>query len=81
MFINSGIWKLGIKQNTMNQQPFLIVGNHLYYSLAVDPKTSEIYLSDAIDYLQRGVVYRYSAQGAKIDSFKTGIIPGAFCFN
>ena len=80
MFINNGIWKLGINQNTMNQQPFLIVGNHLYYSLAIDPKTSELYLSDAIDYLQRGVIYRYSAQGARIDSFKTGIIPGAFCF-
>ena len=80
LFINSGIWKLGINQNAMTQLPFLNGGNHLYYSLAVDPKTSELYLSDAIDYLQRGVVYRYSAQGAKIDSFKTGIIPGAFCF-
>jgi DNA-binding beta-propeller fold protein YncE len=80
LFINSGIWRLGIYQNTLGQQPFLNVGTHLYYSLAVDPKTSELYLSDAIDYLQRGVVYRYSAQGAKIDSFKTGIIPGSFCF-
>ncbi len=80
LFINNGIWKLGINQNTIGDQPFLNVGNHLYYSLAIDPKTSEVYLSDAIDYLQRGVVYRYSPLGAKIDSFKTGIIPGAFCF-
>ena len=80
LFVNSGIWKFGINQNTLDTQPFLTVGNHLYYSLAIDPKTSELYLSDAIDYLQRGVIYRYSVRGARIDSFKTGIIPGAFCF-
>lgn len=80
LFINDGIWKLGVNQTAIDDKPFLRVDNHLYYSLAIDPKTSELYLSDAIDYLQRGVIYRYSSQGAKIDSFKTGIIPGAFCF-
>lgn len=80
LFINDGIWKLGVNQTILDDQPFLSTQNHLYYSLAIDPKTSEVYLSDAIDYLQRGLIYRYSPLGAKIDSFKTGIIPGAFCF-
>jgi len=80
LFINNGIWKLGVTQNTMSDRPFLVTGNHLYYSLAIDPLTSELYLSDAIDYQQKGVIYRYSPLGAKIDSFKTGIIPGSFCF-
>ena len=80
LFINDGIWKLNVNASTLAEHPFLSTQNHLYYSLAIDPQTSEIYLSDAIDYLQRGLVYRYSALGAKVDSFKTGIIPGAFCF-
>jgi len=80
LFINDGIWKIGVNQLTMGDRPFLSTANHLYYSLAIDPQTSELYLSDAIDYMQRGVIYRYSPIGAKIDSFKTGIIPGAFCF-
>jgi len=80
LFINDGIWKLGVNQLTLGDNPFLSTQNHLYYSLAVDPKTSEIYLSDAIDYLQRGLIYRLSPLGAKVDSFKTGIIPAAFCF-
>lgn len=80
LFINNGIWKLGVNQTAIGDRPFLETGNHLYYCLAIDPLTSELYLSDAIDYMQRGVIYRYSSLGAKIDSFKTGIIPGAFCF-
>jgi hypothetical protein len=80
LYINSGIWKLEVNQSELDKSPFLSSENHLFYSLAVDPKTSEIYLSDAIDYQQRGIVYRYSSPGVKIDSFKTGIIPGSFCF-
>jgi len=80
LFINDGIWKIGVNQTTIGDHPFLSTANHLYYSLAINPQTSEIYLSDAIDYMQRGLIYRFSALGAKIDSFKTGIIPGAFCF-
>ena len=48
--------------------------------LTVDPRTSEVYLADALDYVQPGWVFRYSARGELLDSFQVGIIPGAFCF-
>ncbi len=51
-----------------------------YYGLDIDPYTSDIYVADAIDYVQPGVVYHYKANGTLIDRFKVGIIPGAFCF-
>ena len=51
-----------------------------YYGLEVDPVSSEIYVSDAIDYVQRGMVYRYLPSGMPVDTIRAGIIPGAFCF-
>jgi hypothetical protein len=52
-----------------------------FYGLEVDPLNSHIYVADALDHLQRGVIYRYDSFGELIDSFPAGISPGAFCFN
>ncbi len=79
-FLSKGIWRMHVNSDKLPDAPIISSGNRLFYALGIDPNNSEIYFSDAIDYSQRGIVYRYSAQAAKIDSFKTGIIPGFFCF-
>ncbi len=62
--------------------PSLLVSgeNKAFYSLGVDPSNEEIYLGDAVDYAQNGVIYRHSASGELISSFASGIIPGEFYF-
>lgn len=51
-----------------------------FYGLGIDPYSGDIYLGDAIDQVQRGVVYRYNANINVIDTFRTGINPGFFSF-
>ena len=40
----------------------------------------DVYIADAIDYQQQGMILRYSPQGEELDKFYVGIIPGAFCW-
>jgi len=54
--------------------------NGTFYSLVLDPSTDEIYTTDALDFQQDGVMYRFSSGGALIDSVLVGIIPGGFSF-
>ena len=51
-----------------------------FYGLGIDPYSGDIYLGDAIDQVQRGVVYRYKSDGSVLDTFRTGINPGFFSF-
>ena len=53
---------------------------HKLYGLNVNPYDGDIYLADAVDYSQAGVVYRYSREGQLVDHFRVGINPSCFAF-
>lgn len=61
-------------------RPFIEDNGTIYYGLTVNPVNSDVYVADAIDYVQSGIVYRYSSDGALLDNFRVGITPGAFCW-
>jgi len=61
---------MSISDTTLPSTPFINGNGKLFYTLSVDASNGEIYVSDAIDYLQRGSIYRYSASGNLIDQFK-----------
>ena len=79
-FINKSIWSMDVTDSKLPIRVFIEYKGTIYYGLTVDPSTSEVYVADAIDYRQSGTIYRYSPRAELIDSFKAGIIPGAFCF-
>lgn len=85
-FICEDIWCMDVTDSYVPVHPFLKSPgkNNIFYGLTVDPYTSEVYVADAIDYQQQGAIYRFAPQNAQavpVDTFKVGIIPGAFCFN
>lgn len=79
-FINEAVWRMDVRADAVPREPFLKYNNTIYYGLTVDPKTSEVYVADAIDYVQNGVVYRFSPQAVPLDTLRVDITPGAFCF-
>lgn len=83
-FLNTHLYQMAASQ-TEPQQLIKSNSEHQgygrgFYGLGIDPYSSEIYISDAIDNSQAGKVYRYSPTGEAIDTFKVGINPISFCF-
>jgi hypothetical protein len=58
-----------------------ISGNHLFYNLTCDAITGHLFLSDAVDFVQNGIVFRLNRDGSKVDSMMAGLIPGELIFN
>jgi DNA-binding beta-propeller fold protein YncE len=78
-FLNEGVCQFPINSTTL-PAPLIAAGSRNFYGLGIDPRNSNIYVSDAIDYVQQGKVYIYQPNGKFLTSFATGIIPGEFCF-
>ncbi len=80
-FICNHLYAMHINDTQLPDEPILARNNNTFRALGVDPKTGEIYLSDAGDYMSEGKVYRLKPNGTPIDTLDVGIIPGNFCFN
>lgn len=80
-YINDDVYALPVNATSLPTTPLIKAEGRNFYSIGVDPVLADIYVSDAIDFQQQGVVYRYTNQGKMVHSFKAGIIPGAFGFS
>ena len=79
-WINNDIWQMSVDAVSLPEAPLIPFQDTKFYGLTLDPVNNEIYVADAIDYSQQGMIYRYSPQGELIDKFYVGITPGAFCW-
>lgn len=79
-YLNRDVWRMPVTAESLPSTPFLPYSGTTYYGVAIDPQNSEVYVADAIDYVQHGAVYRFTARGIPVDTLRVGITPGAFCF-
>ncbi len=79
-WINDGVWRMSVDDNRLPVRPFIESRDTKYYGLTVDPVNGDVYLADAIDYQQQGIIYRYTDQGELLAEFYVGINPGSFSF-
>ena len=79
-YMNNGIYKMPVSSTNLPSSPFIACNGKLFHGIGIDPQTGIIYIADAIDYVRKGKIYRYSRNGSIINSFDAGVIPSGFCF-
>jgi hypothetical protein len=80
-FLNNGVYQMPVSSTTIPSSPFIPANDHLFYGLGIQPTDGNIFVSDAKDYVQNGVVYQYDqVTGSLLNTFSAGRIPGSFCF-
>jgi hypothetical protein len=79
-YINRDVFMFSIYDSQLPSMPYISSQNSSFYGLGIDPSNSDLYVSDAVDYMQNGVVYRFNSQKQLIDEFTVGINPNSFVF-
>lgn len=79
-YLNSNVYTLSINATSLPSAPLITKGNKLFYALGIHPTSENVYVSDAIDYVQKGKVMIYNKQGVYQSIFAVGTIPGNIVF-
>ncbi|HRW97463.1 MAG TPA: hypothetical protein P5104_08040 [Bacteroidales bacterium] len=80
-YLNRGVFGLSVDAEELPDQPLISQDGRLFYSLGINPVTSELFVTDAVDYQQQGRVLHFSATGQLKNTYSAGIIPGRLVFS
>ena len=81
MIYNNEVRRFDLATLTLSETFCITPGpDGLFYNMAVDPRTGDIYVTDAKNYMMNGMVYRYTGDGLLLASFEAGLIPSAMLF-
>lgn len=79
-FINGDVFAFPVSSQANAAALLVKAQQQNFYGLGIHPRSSEIYVSDALDYIQRSQISIYSSSGKVLGEFKAGINAGGFFF-
>lgn len=79
-YLNKGVNQFLISNNQLPVSPLVSQETKVFYGLGISPKDYRIYVSDAIDYIQKSKIEMYDVNGNFKSSFLAGIISNGFVF-
>jgi hypothetical protein len=79
-YIYKDIYQMSISAHELPTEPLIPANGKQFYGLGVDPENGDIYVGDAIDHVQNGVVYQYKSDGTLLKEIPAGNSPLDFLF-
>jgi len=79
-YIDKGVRRMSIEASELPEIAFISEQDEAFYKIGINPVNGEIFISDAVDYQQKGYVMRYKNNGTLIEIMQADIIPGSMCF-
>jgi hypothetical protein len=78
-FLEKGVKRMNITSLILPDIPFIMESDHFFYKICINPDNGDIFLTDAVDYTQKGYVLLYENDGTLIATLQADIIPGSLC--
>jgi len=79
-YLDGGVRQMDIALDRLPNIPIIAETGATFYKLAVNPSNGDIFVTDAVDYSQKGYVIIYKNDGTLISKERADIIPGSMSF-
>lgn len=80
-YLDNGIRQMNVASADLPSVPMIVPESGQYfYKIGINSLNNDIFVTDAVDFVQPGYVIRYNSDGKFQEKQKAGIIPGAMCF-
>ncbi len=79
-YLHDGVRRMAIGSETLPSTTFIPQAGYYFYRMGVNPFNNEVFVTDARDYLKKGIVLRYSSEGSLLSLMEADIIPGNMFF-
>jgi DNA-binding beta-propeller fold protein YncE len=79
-FLENGVKVMDINLGKLPPTALIADPNGSFYKIAINAANGDIFVTDAVDYVQNGYLLRYKNDGSLLSKDNAGIIPGAMCF-
>jgi len=76
-YLNTDVYKLELNSETEPTEPYILSYGRNFYGISIDDEMQQMYITDAINFVERGFVYHYNMNGAILDTIPAGIVPNA----
>jgi DNA-binding beta-propeller fold protein YncE len=79
-YLNNGVRQMNISDESLPFSTLISESGSHFYKLGINPVNSDIFVTDAVDYMQPGYLLIYKNSGEFVTREKANIIPGELCF-
>jgi YVTN family beta-propeller protein len=79
-YLESGVRQVSIEASGLPSSPLISESGRFFYKIGINPVNSDIFVTDAVDYQQKGYVLYYKKDGTLVSTQVADIIPGLMCF-
>jgi len=80
-YLDNGVRKMDINDGVLPTTTLISQSGNYFYKIGINPVNSDIFITDAVDYIQKGYLLIYKNDGTFMSKNKADIIPGSMCFN
>lgn len=79
-YLNGGVYRILVNNPVLQTNPLILKSNANFYGLGINPNDYNLYISDALDYISKSVIYIYDVNGNEKRHFNAGLISNGFYF-